>query len=231
MGNCNINCCKCIEKKETQYNQISNRSNKTSSNHKNKLKQNMQIDYSHIFIIQENNEENKKAEKNTLNTLEEDKYSINKRNNESIYIDINNKDVSFKYSKKTTKDKFYNPNNRYQNMIDTFRRKEIEKENNINLNIDKINDNKLNNESNQEEDVVINEIKSPPITPRYLRPKFNTAKNSPYSKCFERIEDCKKNLEQTEKLKNRPYRITHFFPIKYNYQKDKYITYFTDDNL
>ena len=50
-------------------------------------------------------------------------------------------------------------------------------------------------------------------------------------KYFEKIEESKNNLDMTHKYKIKPNNIINSFPIKYNYQKDKYITYFTDDNI
>ena len=220
MGNCNIDCCKCIEKKETQFNPISNHSYISSNTiHINKLKQLNPINLSKILIIQNSKQE----DKNRLYPLEDEKnYSI-KKYSENTYSDTNYKDISFKYSKKTTKDRFPSQNNRYVVISDNLKRKEK---------LNSINKNNSLNENNKEEDVEINEIKSPLICPRYLLTNFKNSKNnSIYSKYFENIEDFRKNLELTQKVKNPQNNISSYFPIRYNYQRDKYITYFTDDNL
>ena len=207
MGNCNINCCKSIEKKETQFNPISNYSYCSSINiHLNKLKQLNPINISKI-LVQNNN----KKDKNYFHSSEDEKNSM-KKYTDNTYSDTNYKDISFKYSKKTTKDRFQSPNNRYTIISGKSKRKE-----NFYNNI-------------REEDVEIDEIKSPLIFPRYLRTNFKNSKNSIYSKYFENIEECRKSLELTLKVKNPQNNISNYFPIKYNYQRDKYITYFTDDN-
>ena len=218
MGNCNIDCCKCIEKKETQFNTISNHSYITSNSiYINKLKQLNPINISKILV-----HNNKKDDKNNLYALEDEKSYSTKKYTENTYSDTNYKETSFKYSKKTTKDRFKSQNNRYIIIPDNLKRKEK---------ITIIKNNKFNSENNKEEDVEINEIKSPLICPRYLRTNFKNSKNSIYSKYFENIEDCRKNLELTQKVKNPQNNISNYFPIKYNYQRDKYITYFTDDNF
>ena len=52
------------------------------------------------------------------------------------------------------------------------------------------------------------------------------AKTSSY---FEKIKDCRKKLEMTDKCKKSQNKISNIFPVKYN-QKKKYITFFTDND-
>ena len=208
MGNCNMGCCRCIEKKET--NQISTRLYK-SSFHKNKLNKNRSLDISHILIDPKDNTENKKLDNHSLFHLnrKEEKNKVKKNNNEKTNFQ-NYKDISFKHSRNSTKDRFYSPNNRYINNNNT-------------------NDNKDFNEYNKEEDFEIIAKHSPTNSPRNVTTNFKTNKNT-HSKYFDKIEECKKNLDMTENNKNKQNKMLNNFPIKYN-EKNKYINYFTDDNI
>ena len=223
MGNCNINCCKCIEKKETKF--IHNISLNSNISHETRLKLLRPIDLSKIIINPKSNMDNKKDEKNYIYTIEEN--SRKERFNDNTNEDYNDKDIFIKYFKKKIKDRNLSPNKRYDNFLDTLK-KENEKENNSHFIIR--DNNKLIDGEDKEEDIEVKDIKSPLILPRYFRTNFKSNKNS-YMKYFEKIEESKNNLDMTHKYKIKPNNIINSFPIKYNYQKDKYITYFTDDNI
>ena len=208
MGNCNMDCCKCIDKKETQFIKISNLSNQSNIYNRNKLNQIRPIEISQIIFIQKDDEN---------------------KNNENTNSDTNYKDISFKYSKKLIKDKFYSPNKRYDNVIpDSLRSKTKEKKSNSAIKNNKKKEKKHSDEYNKEEDIVINENISPILSPRFLSTNFKTAKSA-YSSYFEKIKDCRKKLEMTDKCKKSQNKISNIFPVKYN-QKKKYITFFTDND-
>ncbi len=241
MGNCNMNCCRCIDKKETQINQMPSLSHKLSKCHTNKINQIRPIDISQILILQNNNKDYANDEKTSLYTLDNEKNTGRKKYNNNTISDLNG-DISLKYSKKKIKERFYSPNNRYDNIFETYKSKtkEIEKEKTLDM---KNNNNKENNEDkknkgnkenndffNKEEDAEINDSKSPNIIPRYLHTNFKTATNSAYSRYFDEIDNEKKKFVMTENNKNKTNN-NNIHPIKYNYLKDKYITYFTDENL
>ena len=71
METCNIECCKCIEKKDTQLNPISSKIYKSNSLNKKRIHKIRSFELSQILIIQKDNKENKEQEKNILITLEE----------------------------------------------------------------------------------------------------------------------------------------------------------------
>ena len=50
-------------------------------------------------------------------------------------------------------------------------------------------------------------------------------------KYFEKLEDNSKNFDMTENHREERKRYTQTFPIKFNYEKDKYINYFADDSI
>ena len=61
--------------------------------------------------------------------------------------------------------------------------------------------------------------------PRYFH-NYNTLKNKTNKK---NLEESSKDLDLTGNYQS--FRLSNMLPIKYNYHKDKYITYFTDDNI
>ena len=220
MGNCNMDCCKSIDKRETQFIQLSSKSNNFNPKKFNQIRP---IEYSQIEFSSKDNIENKNEENKMIYGNEKKKI---KKYNENTNSDTNYKDITIKYSKKLVNDRFYSPNNRYDKNCQLLKSKTNENKNNNNNSL-KI-DNKDNNDYNKEEDIEINEKKSPIITPRYIT-NYKTAKST-YSKYFEHIEECRQKLEMTDKGKNRPNNISNIFPIKYN-KKKKYITFFTEDDL
>ena len=144
-----------------------------------------------------------------------------KKYNENTNSDTSYKDISFKFTKKSIKDQYYNPNNKNNN-LEISKSKTKEK-----VNIDNFNEKKYIDEYNKEENLKIAGKKTPINVPVCLRTNFKSSKNT-YSKYFDKIEDSKQNLDMTDNNKNRQKKISNIFPTKYN-QKDKYITYFTDD--
>jgi len=219
MGNCNMECCRYIDKKETQINQISNKPSYAKNYYKNRMNQ---IKPSHLpkLLIQKNNrdEENKTQQNNSIHFIEDGMNTRRKIFNENTKSDFSYREISLKFSKKTTLDRSYSPNTRYEHLSDT-------------LKSDKNKDNEKLNEKNNyrpDEDLVIINRRSPDIMPRYFH-NYNTLKNKTNKKNLEKLEEFSKDLDLTGNYQS--YRLSNMFPIKYNYHKDKYITYFTDDNI
>ena len=212
MGNCNLKCCSCIEKKDTQYNQIA--SLPSGKSEPNQSLQRRECDFYDFLKFQNNNINKEKIQsKTSIHNIEDYKNRGNENRYNEKTKETNYKELSFKYSKKETNDRLHSPNNRYDNLFDTIKYEKNK--------IDKYNE----NNENKEEDIVVYERKSPTIRPRYFRTNFKTMKNNTYNKYFDKIEDAKKKLDMTENYHNK---LSNLFPIKYN--KDKYITYFTNDN-
>ena len=65
---------------------------------------------------------------------------------------------------------------------------------------------------------------------RYYNTNFKSS-NVSFIKYFEKIEDNSKNFDMTDNSKVSQIRLTKIFPFKFNYQKDKYINYFADDDI
>jgi hypothetical protein len=231
MGNCNMDCCRCIDKKETQINQMPSISKKLSKCHKNKLNQIRPIEFSQILILQTNNKDNANDEKTSLYTLENEKITGRKKYNNNTLSDING-DILLKYSKKNQKGKYYSPNNRYDNTFETLKSKtkEMEKEQSSNeITIKKENNN--DNNFNKEKEVKMKDVKFQNITPRYLHTDFKTDKNNVYSRYFDEIGKDKNKLQLNGNNKKRISNNENTFPKRYSNLKDKYITYFTDENI
>jgi len=238
MGNCNLDCCKCIDKKETQINNLSSHSNNKFKNNKYKLNQIRPIEVSQLLVLQNNTKDNINDEKNSIYTLENEKNILKEKYNNNTHSDTNHRDISLKYSKKGKKERFFSPNYRYDNIFNILKsktkEKEKEKDKNIKNNKYKDKENKENKDNNylcKEEDVEINDSKSPNIVPRFFHTNYKRSKITMYSKYFENINESKKELDMTGRNKNTTNKISNIFPIKYNYSKDKYITYFTDENI
>ena len=213
-----MECCRYIDKKDTQINQISNK----PSFAKNLYKNRNQIKPLNLpkLLIQKNNrdEENKTQQNKSIHAIEDDILTKRKILNENTKSDFSPREISLKFSKKTTLDRSYSPNTRYEHLCDT-------------LKSDKMRDNEKLNEKNNykhDEDMVIINRKSPDIMPRYFH-NYNTLKNKVNKKNLEKLEESSKDLDLTGNYQS--YRLSSMFPIKYNYHKDKYITYFTDDNI
>ena len=214
-----MECCRSIDKKETQINQISNKPSYAKNYYKNRMNQ---IKPSHLpkLLIQKNNrdEENKTQQNNSIHFIEDGMNTRRKIFNENTKSDFSYREISLKFSKKTTLDRSYSPNTRYEHLSDT-------------LKSDKNKDNEKFNEKNNyrpDEDLVIINRRSPDIMPRYFH-NYNTLKNKTNKKNLEKLEEFSKDLDLTGNYQS--YRLSNMFPIKYNYHKDKYITYFTDDNI
>ena len=74
------------------------------------------------------------------------------------------------------------------------------------------------------------EEKKSNFTLRYNNTNINSA-NASFLKYFEKIEDNSKNFDMTLNDKNNKKRLSNIIPIRFNYQKEKYINYFADDSI
>ena len=201
----NWNCCNCIEKKETQINQISNIRHTQNNIKKNGIIPIKTIEFSKL----KDNKESKYEEKLSFYSLDEDDKNITKRTNktnsnsnrfnETTHSYTTSKDISFKYIN----------NNENKNCQD----KTNEKNNKIE---------KLENKNKNED---IEEKKNQVINPYYYHTDCKKSKFNIYFNCFDNKKiDGNNNQELSLNYSN-------CFPLKYNYRKDKYISYFTDENI
>ena len=211
----NLNCCNCIEKKETQINSTSNHKFPTKEKYKKRITLMKTIEFSKLI---KENKGNKYDEKLSFYSLEEEEKNGTKRTYKSNSIKFNetasqsysiSKDISFKYTKN-------NENNRYENNFIFI--------NNRNNEINKYKDEDIIGD-NIDEDIKINERNSPINSTKY----FNTdGKKSKFNIYINYIDN--QNIINSISQGNNLNR-SEAFPLKYNYQKDKYISYFSNDNI
>ena len=159
---------------------------------------------------------------------------------------VKNDDITsvFTVDENTIRKKF-NENNE-NNLIDYYYPKEMyslqilnqkydSDINSQNLNEQEYGNNLLNLDTNRKYFEEINKEKSEEdkknnSTLRYNHTNFKSA-NISFLKYFEKIEDNSKNFDLTLNNKEDRKRLTTIFPIKFNYHKDKYINYFTDNSI
>ena len=209
MGNCNLNCCKCIEKKETKINQISLHNQYINDiipiNTKDCLK---------YIIIQKDNKDSKLEEKVSFYSLDDDEKNETKRTykyNETTQSFTNSKDVSYNFSKKNINDRYFDrdPEINLKN-----EEKDVNKE---------VTNYQIGNDINKDENEKISNINKK--VNNYGYHSINMKKSN-YNIYYFESKNMDNNINQGIDLNH-----SHIIPNKYNYQKDKYISYFTDDNL
>ena len=208
MGNFNLNCCKCIEKKDTQFITISNNHYSSNIIYKKRMIPIKKIEFSKL---------NSQRENYTYSLEEDEKYTSKQSNkcNEITQSNTNCKDTSIKCSilKKNLKNEniFQDLNNKYK--------------------IDDINTNRNNGENNdiftKEKSINVDENCSNFISLRYYNTEFKKSILNIYLEHFNNKKDknSKNGMNDSDGL-NR----SNKFPLKYNYQKDKYISFFTDES-
>ena len=101
---------------------------------------------------------------------------------------------------------------------------EIEISNILNIDTNRKYFEEMNKERNEDE-------KKSDLTLRYNHTNFKSTTNVSFLKYFEKLEDNSKNFDMTENHREERKRYTQTFPIKFNYEKDKYINYFADDSI
>ena len=208
-----MNCCKCIEKKETQLIPLTNNTLYTSNTiYRNGITPIKTIQFSKII----------NHNKNTTFSLEEEDKNTSKRTykyNDITQSNTNTKDISFKYTK------INNQNSKYESIFQDLNFKT--KINDVNL-IEQNDDKKMKNECQNEENV--NENISSFSGNRYYNTDFKKSKFNIYFKDFDNQKFVDKIKEDKSKIDDEGLTQSNIFPIKYNYQKEKYISYFTGDN-
>ena len=208
MGNYNLNCCNCIEKKDTQFITISNNHYSSNMIYKKRMTPIKTIEFSKL---------NSKRENNTYSLEEDEKYMSKRSNkcNEITQSNTNCKDTTIKCSilKKTLKNE-----NIFQDLNNEYKFSDI----NTNRNIGENND-----VFNKEKSIDVDEKCSNFISLRYYNTEFKKSILNIYLEHFNNKKDkSNKNRMNNSDGLNR----SNKFPLKYNYQKDKYISFFTDES-
>ena len=211
-GSCDIDCFYCIEKKETKFDFVNQITNRIIPKKESIFSKERQVEYTFISTTKRI----KNDDITSVYTLDEN--TLRKKMNESHESHLIGYNNSKELSLHIQKNNLISDNNR-QNQIN---------EENQNSNILNIDTNikyfeEMNKEANEEE-------KRSDNTLRYNNTNFKSA-NVSFLKYFEKIEDNSKNFDMTANDRNTQKRLTNIFPIKFNYQKEKYINYFADDSL
>ena len=211
-GNCDLDCFYCIEKKETKFDILAKNNNRIIPKKDAILSQVRQAEY----ILVSGNKIIKKDDITSVFTIDENTFrkKFNEISETHLMGNNNSKDISQQITKRKL---IIDNNEQNQNNQD-----------NQNSNILNLDTNaKYFDEINKE---AVNEEKKSESTLRYNNTNFKSA-NVSFLKYFEKIEDNSKNFEMTAIDKNTQRRLTNIFPIKFNYEKEKYINYFADDSL
>ena len=215
MGNCSyceLDCYYCIEKKETKFEFINQNINKMIPKKETILSQARQFEYTFVSTIKRI----KNDDITSVFTIDEN--TLRKKFNESHESHLmgynNSREVSLQIQRQRL-----NAGNNNQNQ---------ENQDNLNSNILNFDTNtKYFEEMNKEG---MDEEKQSEITLRYNNTNFKSS-NVSFLKYFEKIEDNSKNFDMTANDRNDHKRLSNIFPIKFNYQKEKYINYFADDSI
>lgn len=211
-GNCDLDCFYCIEKKETKFDILAKNNNRIIPKKDAILSQVRQAEYRLVS----GNKIIKNDDITSVFTIDENTFrkKFNEISETHLMGNNNSKDISQQITKRKL---IIDNNEQNQNNQD-----------NQNSNILNLDTNaKYFDEINKE---AVNEEKKSESTLRYNNTNFKSA-NVSFLKYFEKIEDNSKNFEMTAIDKNTQRRLTNIFPIKFNYEKEKYINYFADDSL
>ena len=210
-GSCEIDCLYCIEKKETKFDFINTKNKQIIPKNETNFSQVRQFEYTFVSTT-------KRVKNDDITSVYSvDENTIRKKFNENNLIE------------------YYFPKEVFSLQI--LNNQKIDPDiNSQNLNEqDNGNNNLLNFDTNRKYFEEINKEKSEEdkkndSTLRYNNTNFKSA-NVSFLKYFEKIEDNSKNFDLTLNNKCDKKRLTTIFPIKFNYQKDKYINYFTDNSI
>ena len=210
-GYCDVDCFYCIEKKETKFDFINSNNNKTIPKKETILNQVRQFEYTFVSNIKRT----KNDDITSVFTIDENslRKKFNGDHESHLYGYDNIKEISFQIHQQ----KLDIDNNQIQTNRD-YQNSNI-------LNIDT--NTKYFEEMNKEG---LDEEKKSNFTLRYNNTNFKST-NVSFLKYFEKIEDNSKNFDSTVNDKNNQKRLTNIFPIKFNYEKEKYINYFADDSF
>ena len=210
-GSCEIDCLYCIEKKETKFDFINPKNKQIIPKNETNFSQVRQFEYTFVSTT-------KRVKNDDITSVYSvDENTIRKKFNENNLIEYYfPKEV---FSLQILNNQKIDPDINSQNL------NEQENGNNNLLNFDT--NRKYFEEINKEKS---EEDKKNDSTLRYNNTNFKSA-NVSFLKYFEKIEDNSKNFDLTLNNKCDKKRLTTIFPIKFNYQKDKYINYFTDNSI
>lgn len=208
MGNYNLNCCNCIEKKDTQFITISNNHYSSNIIYKKRKIPIKTIEFSKL---------NSQRENNTYSLEEDDKYMSKRSNkcNEITQSNTNYKDTTIKCS---IPRKNYKNENIFQDLNNDYKIGDINT---------KSNNGETKEDFNKEKNIDVDEKCSNFISLRYYNTEFKKSILNIYLEHFNNKKDKnnKNGIDDSDGL-NR----SNKFPLKYNYQKDKYISFFTDES-
>ena len=219
MGNCStcdVDCFYCIERKETKFdiiNQINNPINQKKEINFNQIQQSE-------FTLISTTKRLKNDEITSLHTIDDN--TLRKKINEIHDKNLNECNHRKNISLQMPKFKLESHNNT-QNPINQENH-EIEINNILNIDTNRKYFEEMNKEGNEDE-------KKSDLTLRYNHTNFKSTTNVSFLKYFEKLEDNSKNFDMTENHREERKRYTQTFPIKFNYEKDKYINYFADDSI
>ena len=216
MGNCSycdIDCFYCIERKDTKFDFINPKYNKIIPKKESSFSQVRQAEYTFVSTTKRI----KNDDITTVFTLDDN--TLRKKFNESheshLLGYINSKEMSLQIQKK----KLY-PENIDKNQSN----KDNQYSNILNFDTNTKYFEEINNKEGADEEKKSN------FTLRYNNTNINSA-NASFLKYFEKIEDNSKNFDMTLNDKNNKKRLSNILPIRFNYQKEKYINYFADDSI
>ena len=211
-GSCEMDCLYCIERKETKFDFINQKINQIIPKNETNFSQVRQFEYTFVSAT-------KKVKNDDITSVfTVDENTMRKKfneNNENNLID------------------YYYPKEMFSLQI--LNKKLDSDVNSQNINEQENVNNLLNLDTNRKYFEEINKEKSEEdmknnSTLRYNNTNFKSA-NVSFLKYFEKIEDNSKNFDFTLNNKDAKQRLTTIFPIKFNYHKDKYINYFTDNSI
>ena len=215
MGNCSycdIDCFYCIEKKETKFDFINPNINKIIPKKEPSFSQVRQAEYTFVST----NKRIKNDDITSVFTIDDNtlKKKFNESHESHLLGYINSKEMSLQIQKQ----KLYT-----ENIDKNQTNKDIHDSNLLNFETNTKYFDEINKEGTEEE-------KKSDFTLRYNNTNINSA-NVSFLKYFEKIEDNSKNFDMTLNDKNNKKRLSNILPIKFNYQKEKYINYFADDSI
>jgi hypothetical protein len=215
MGNCSycdIDCFYCIEKKETKFDFINPNINKIIPKKEPSFSQVRQAEYTFVST----NKRIKNDDITSVFTIDDNtlKKKFNESHESHLLGYINSKEMSLQIQKQ----KLYT-----ENIDKNQTNKDIHDSNLLNFETNTKYFDEINKEGTEEE-------KKSDFTLRYNNTNINSA-NVSFLKYFEKIEDNSKNFDMTLNDKNNKKRLSNILPIRFNYQKEKYINYFADDSI
>ena len=215
MGNCSycdIDCFYCIEKKETKFDFINPNINKIIPKKEPSFSQVRQAEYTFVSA----NKRIKNDDITSVFTIDDNtlKKKFNESHESHLLGYINSKEMSLQIQKQ----KLYT-----ENIDKNQTNKDIHDSNLLNFETNTKYFDEINKEGTEEE-------KKSDFTLRYNNTNINSA-NVSFLKYFEKIEDNSKNFDMTLNDKNNKKRLSNILPIRFNYQKEKYINYFADYSI